>query len=215
MRTLTELAIKHGTDKHGHHNYCEHYAKHFNSFRHEGIIFLEMGIGGYKYPGRGGAGLKMWRDYFTKASVIGIDFYDKGQINFSDVAPLHVYKCSQEDETQLKSIFERHGTPSIIVDDASHNNKLTIESFNILFPLLLPGGIYVIEDIESSWWENEEFSGCANYTDFNAHTTINLIRRLMDDVCYKSIPNYKRKFPVKAIHLYENIVFIEKEENHV
>ena len=34
----------------------------------------------------------------------------------------------------------------LVVDDASHELDLTRQSFNMLFPLLRPGGLYIIED---------------------------------------------------------------------
>lgn len=212
MKTLAQLAVQYGSDKHGHHDYCQHYERHFAPFRDKECVFIEMGIGGYHYPDRGGAGLKMWRDWFdVKVKVIGFDIHGKSGIRWPNPKNFHVYQGSQNDRPFLNSIIELCGTPNIIVDDASHNNRLTCESFYYLFNKLASGGIYAIEDIESSWWENEEFEGKADYNDFKAETTINLIRQLMDDVCYKSIPNYERVFPVKAIHLYENLVFIEKE----
>lgn len=213
MINLSELAIKFGSDKHGHHYYCQHYEKHFLPFKDKECVFLELGIGGYHFPDRGGAGLKMWREWFTKASVTGIDIFDKSGINWPQQNKLNIYQGSQNDTEFLRSLIETIGRPNIIVDDASHNNKLTIQSFRILFDQLAPGGIYAIEDIESSWWQNDEFEGCEDHQDMKANTAINLIREIMNDVCYKSIPHYQRKYPIASIHLYENLVFIHKEQD--
>jgi hypothetical protein len=40
----------------------------------------------------------------------------------------------------------------IIIDDASHNYPLSLASFNGLFPLLRPGGVYVLEDWGWAHW---------------------------------------------------------------
>lgn len=58
------------------------------------------------------------------------------------------FHSSQTDEDLLKSIVvgELHNQLDLVVDDASHDYRLTKTSFDILFPLLRPGGYYIIED---------------------------------------------------------------------
>lgn len=60
------------------------------------------------------------------------------------------YGVDQSDLTALSSVIEAAGIhrPSIdlVVDDASHLVGPTRASFDLLFPLLRPGGRYVIED---------------------------------------------------------------------
>ena len=58
------------------------------------------------------------------------------------------YNSSQDDETLLNNIFddELDRRLDLVVDDASHLYEQTRKSFEILFPLLQPGGTYVIED---------------------------------------------------------------------
>jgi predicted O-methyltransferase YrrM len=58
------------------------------------------------------------------------------------------FATSQTDESALHRIVEDelHGELDLVVDDASHRYEDTKRSFEILYPLLRPGGIYVIED---------------------------------------------------------------------
>jgi len=58
------------------------------------------------------------------------------------------FGVSQTDEEALSRIVhdELHGQLDVVVDDASHRYDLTRRSFEILFPLLQPGGLYIIED---------------------------------------------------------------------
>jgi predicted O-methyltransferase YrrM len=59
------------------------------------------------------------------------------------------YGISQADgETVLPIVHEHLGsTPlDLVIDDASHKLDLTRRSFEMLFPLLREGGVYVIED---------------------------------------------------------------------
>ena len=46
-----------------------------------------------------------------------------------------------------------------IVDDASHINWHQIQAFELLFPCLKPGGIYIVEDIDSSYKARPPFNG--------------------------------------------------------
>src|SRR6188768_1034550 len=183
---LKDLAIKYGSDKHGHHDYCQHYENHIGAYTNLPITLLELGIGGYEFPDRGGAGMKMFRDFLPKAKIVGVDKWYKQGL---DVHPrMKVYQGSQDDEKFLNKVVEQEGRPSIIIDDASHMNALTIKSFQILFPLLLPGGVYVIEDIESSWWEDHGFDGTKNLDDMQKWTTINMLRSLVVPVNRKYLP---------------------------
>src|SRR5690606_41306911 len=52
----------------------------------------------------------------------------------------------------LALVINNIGEPDLIIDDGSHINEHVIESFNFLFPRLKSGGIYVIEDVQTSYW---------------------------------------------------------------
>ncbi len=58
------------------------------------------------------------------------------------------FATSQSDEAVLKRIVREdlEGELDFVVDDASHAYEHTKRSFEILFPMLSPGGIYIIED---------------------------------------------------------------------
>jgi SAM-dependent methyltransferase len=59
------------------------------------------------------------------------------------------YGVDQSDRQRLESILEdefRGRALDLVVDDASHRLDATRASFNLLFPRLRPGGLYVIED---------------------------------------------------------------------
>lgn len=58
------------------------------------------------------------------------------------------FSTSQSDRESLTRIVrdELAGELDFVVDDASHTYEQTKASFEFLFPLLQPGGIYVVED---------------------------------------------------------------------
>jgi predicted O-methyltransferase YrrM len=67
------------------------------------------------------------------------------------------YATSQTDEGTMRRIVEDelHGELDLVIDDASHRYEETKRSFEILFPLLRPGGVYVIEDW--SWAHHPDY----------------------------------------------------------
>lgn len=213
MLTLDEIALKHGTDKSSaHHNYTPHYEMFFAPYRHTDFTFVECGYGGYAYPDRGGAGAKTWREYFTKATIISTDIYPKTNIPEG----VNFYMGSQTEVELWRKIFEKHGRPTIFIDDASHVNHWSVKTFRRIFPHLLPGGLYVWEDLESSWWEapasdGQKFYGCSDALNFQANTSINFLRRLVNDVNAKHIAEWIKEYDVQSVSFFENIAFIRKK----
>lgn len=81
-RNLDRLGRIYGTDKATTgHGYTTWYLRHLPP-RREVRSLLEIGIGGttstYEYEGTaGGASLRMWRDYYTRARIVGVDIHQK------------------------------------------------------------------------------------------------------------------------------------------
>ena len=199
--TLDQIAIKHGTDKSSaHHGYCETYELYFTPLREKKLTLLELGFGGYQYPDRGGAGAKTWAEYFPKAEVYTIDN------NYKNPLPhprIHFNQVSQSDDVALSNLILHICSPDIIIDDASHTSPLTIRSFEILFPLLKSGGIYVVEDTHASYWTEHGFDG-----GWHENTTMNYFKRLTDSLNHEN--NGLQSLGIKAIHFWRQQIFILK-----
>lgn len=213
MSQLDNLFIKHGTDKSSlHHDYSKNYETHFEKFRGVNVKLLALGIGGYEFPDQGGGDLKAFSEYFYRkdSNIFGVDIYDKSGIKFPP--NVKTFIGSQNDGNFLTKVMLELGEPHIIIDDASHQNKLTIESFKHLFPWLKSGGVYVIEDLESSWYEDYGFDGTKNFKDTNHPSTINFLRELLNVVNIKFLTHEaKAAFEIESIHFYQNIAFIIKK----
>jgi hypothetical protein len=145
---LSRLAIRHGSDKFGGHVYTPTYHRLFNHLRDKPIRLLEIGIGGYMTQEAGGASLRMWADYFPAGRIVGLDVYQKRL----DVSPrIKVVQGSQTDHELLRRLSAEHGPFDIVIDDGSHMVDHVISSFRGLYPLLPPGGFYVVEDTQTSF----------------------------------------------------------------
>jgi hypothetical protein len=203
MDRLSQIAQKYITDKGiGGHNYTPIYDKYFNEFVHKGITFLEVGIGGYIYPDKGGGSLNMWAEYFGNAKIIGVDLYDKSKIQLDKRVEIH--KFGQDDGAAFANLFKSN-LPDIVIDDASHINDLTIQTFKIIFPYLKEGSIYVIEDTHTSYWK-ENYRGSNDLT--SKTTAIGYFQHLSHSLQLES--DLKNEFNIKSIHFYRQQIFIFK-----
>jgi len=210
---LDEIAIKYETDKSSlHHDYCSIYEKLFSSLRYDKFVFIECGIGGYEYIDRGGQSARMWREYFPLADIVTFDIHKKHLPNFEGIK---VFKGSQIDREFLVDMFTKVGNPTVFLDDGSHVNSHVIETFEIVFPLLKPQGIYVVEDFETSFYERDGFGGTLDLSDYTVNTSLNYFRKLVDEVNYKYIegftPNEKFKDQIESISFYRNLIVIHKK----
>lgn len=84
----------------------------------------------------------------------------------------------------MRSVAKQIGGIDIIIDDGSHINEHVIKSFSILFPLLNMGGIYAIEDLQTSYWD-ESFGHWGGSQDLSAaHTSMNFLKSLTNGLNY-------------------------------
>lgn len=172
MSLLCDLAIKHGTDKGPQwHGYTEEYDKLLSSDRMDVRNVLEMGI-------MNGASHKMWVEYFPNAKIYGFDMNE-----CESVGPNIFFYCvNQSDQEDVESFCRVVGAEckfDLVVDDASHCMRDQQMSLGILWPMLKPGGYYIIEDCatemnlrrgkHSLWGEKDR----VNFTD----VTLNCVER--------------------------------------
>jgi len=209
--SLTELAEKFGTDKTGHHDYTRHYERHLAHLRAESFALLEIGIGGYSRAGKGGASLRMWKWFFQQARIVGLDIRDK---SFVDAGRIDTYQGSQTDAEVLLRMHEERGPFTVVIDDGSHRPAHIRETFRILFPLLEEGGIYAIEDTQTSYWP--DWGGSTDRQ--SRDTTMALVKDLVDGLNHTEFrdPTHEATYTdrhVVSVHAYHNLVFIEKGQN--
>jgi hypothetical protein len=194
-RNLTGLARVYWSDKAGGHHYTPHYQRHLGHLRPRRVRLLEIGIGGYDSPTSGGASLRMWRDYFQLGEIHGLDIHEKR----IDEPRVHIHRGDQSDVAFMTQLAREHGPFDVIIDDGSHVNAHVRASFTALFhDHLRPGGIYVIEDMATAY-DPTLGGGPPGHPE----TSVELVKSLVDDVTLK--PQL-----VAAVHVYEQIAFIEK-----
>lgn len=155
MKTLDQIGIAHGTDKASEftrtyakpHDYLRHMDRLFTEMRFEPIKLLEIGVGG-------GESIRTWLEYFTHegTQIRGIDLVEKtNPWNTPGESPDKRYQFlqgNQSDQIMWKCAIANWGRDfDIVIDDGSHEPKDIIETYMALWPCLVRGGYYCIEDL--------------------------------------------------------------------
>ena len=136
-----------GTDKNTIHNYTGIYEHLLKPYRDKEGTLLELGVQ------HGGSSL-LWSKYLPKfylhlidiAAIAPSKIWD--QMN-KDQYTFHELNGYCDETVQLISSLSPNGL-DVIIDDGPHTLQSQIFAVNFYFPLLNPGGIIIIEDIQDS-----------------------------------------------------------------
>lgn len=141
-------AANYDTDKAEHSHYLRNYEEYFQPLVDEQVKLLELGV-------LKGGSLLLWRDYFPMGIIVGLDL---NPINLPDESGrIRLYQGEQQDTGLLDRIAKENAPAGfdIVIDDCSHIGELTRIGFWHLFDNhLKPGGIYVIEDWATGYWDS-------------------------------------------------------------
>ena len=123
------------------HNYLNAYERLLPFERDDVFLFLEIGV--FR-----GASALMWAEWFRNATVIGVDL----KLPKRPVLPTNL-RLEKGDATRASTVNRlksKYSSPSVILDDGSHQWNQQRESFRLLWPWLREGGVYIVEDLHSS-----------------------------------------------------------------
>jgi hypothetical protein len=167
MNELDDLARKYNTDKSSlFHNYTEPYNFMFRERRSDVLKICEVGV-------MGGASVWMWRDFFRNAQIIGIDVNPDCKSLEEDRIKIRI--GNQTDAGFLDGLIGEFGAFDIFIDDGGHTWFQQKFTFNYIFPHISPGGIYIIEDLSTSYLKGSVW-------DTAGECTVDYLKRLMDDL---------------------------------
>jgi hypothetical protein len=206
---LNRLALLFHTDKWGSHSYTKHYQRYFQPLKDKRLNVLEIGVGGYEHSDQGGESLRMWKAYFRKSRIVGIDLHDKTHFREHRI---DIRQCDQTDSEALLRLSREYGGFDIIIDDGSHMNEHVIKTFQVLFPLLRPNGIYGVEDTQTAYWPT--WGGGIG----NPQTSMAFFKSLADGLNHVEYPveDYKPDYfdqNIVEIAFFHNLIFIHKGNN--
>lgn len=183
-------------------HYFDVYERHFAAFRDKEITFLEIGV-------FHGGSMQMWKHYFgPKARIIGVDINPACKDFEEDQITIEI--GSQEDPAFLRGLAEKYGPFDIILDDGGHTMNQQLVSFDVLYPHVKRDGLYVCEDLHTSYWNG--WGGGFR----QPWTFIEFSKRLIDDLhawhshdpeSFQVTPFTQSAF---GLHFYDSILVIEK-----
>jgi hypothetical protein len=111
----------------------------------------------------------------------------------------------QSDPEFLTSVVERFGPFDVIIDDGGHTMAQQITSVECLFPTLNDGGVYLVEDTHTSYWEPFQDAD---------QTFMEWAKARLDDI---NAYHFSRDAElsvwttsVTGIHVYDSIVVLDK-----
>lgn len=209
---MKELAVRFGADKWGVHWYTDRYEQYFRNLRSRPLKILEIGVGGYGDPKQGGCSLQMWKRYFPRSLVYGVDIADKSAL---EAQRIKIFQGDQKDAQFLESVIKETGPVDIVIDDGSHVCRDQISSFQAIFPHVVAGGFYIIEDLQTSYWPG--FGGRGG--DPGTQSAIEYLKTLVDGLNYEEFMRSEEHVPsytdrnIIALHFFHSLAMIEKGEN--
>lgn len=176
LSELSKIGSKYDNEKGIAHDYLEIYNQYFSPIKNKKLKLLEIGFAT-------GTSAYMWEEYFQQAELHYIDLWEGCEQyakNLSNHSFLHI--GDQADGLFLSKLVNQVGEFDIIIDDGSHQVDHQIFSFEHLFPHVKSGGVYVIEDLHTSYWE--DFGGIGRpgnpYPSINS--TTEYLKSLIDHV---------------------------------
>lgn len=183
-------------------HYFDVYHRHFSRFIDTECVVLEIGVA------QGGS-LKMWKNYFGKQAIIyGLD--NNPSCSQFEEENIRIIIGSQSDRTFLDKLKLQIPKIDILIDDGGHTMEQQITSFEELYDHINDNGIYLCEDIHTSYLD--AYGGGYG----KSNTFLEYTKLLIDKLHAWHIPG--NRLPVSSftrqsnsIHFYDGIVVIEKK----
>ena len=210
---MYSLGKKHYTNKVHHHAYERYYEDYLSKYRNKKFNFLEIGMDS-------GASMGLWKEYFKYAKIYGLEINNEHSEN-----RIKVMKGDQSNINDLKKLVKLTKKCDVILDDGSHVPEHQLLSFNYLFENCInDGGVYIIEDIETSYWKKHTLYGYPIKAGPNAtNNIVNIFRYILPIVNreflkekeikkyykYKKISNYVLD-NISSINFGMNCIIIKK-----
>jgi len=184
------------------HHYFGIYHRHFAPFRGRSPVVLEIGV----YHG---GSLQMWRDYFGPgARIVGIDI-DPRCRQFEE-AQISVLTGDQQDRDFLAQVKRQLPHVDIVIDDGGHTMQQQITAFEELYPHVQPNGIYLCEDVQTSFYP--QYGGGyrrqGTFLEFSKDLVDKLYAWYSAEKKVVHVDEFTRG--TYALHFYDSVVVVEK-----
>lgn len=153
-----------------------------------------------------GGSMEMWKHYFgPEARIIGVDV-DPQTRAFAD-EQVEIVIGDQGDRTFLRELRDRVGDVDIFIDDGGHKMHQQIATFEEMWPAVADDGVYLIEDLHTSYWP--EYGGGGQDPTF-----IEFAKSLIDSINAWHARELHAEdaytHSIKCMHVYESVIVFDK-----
>lgn len=181
-------------------HYFPIYERHFRDFMYKSVTMIEIGVAS-------GGSLQMWKRFLgPHATIIGIDILEECKAFEEDQIAIRI--GPQQDTNFLQSIVEEFGAPDIVLDDGSHIVSHTLATFDFMYPKLSKNGVYMIEDLHTSYWE--EYEGGYRRPGTVIERCKDLIDELNGEHTRGQLPATDFSKSTLGIHIYDSVAVFER-----
>jgi hypothetical protein len=222
MRSAELRLESYNTDKIAN-GYLEYYDPVFATLVEREVRLLEIGI-------HEGGSLRLWRDYFPKGRITGIDL--RALPGLEGEERIQAFAGDQADTAFLSDVARKAAPEGfdVIIDDASHLGAPTKTAFWHLFDNhLKAGGLYVIEDWGTGYWDDwpdgrafrspswlERLVSPKNSWPAHSYGMVGFIKELIDEQAAADLTRArwsakpKRSSKFERMIVYPSVVFVQK-----
>ncbi len=185
------------------HHYFEIYERHFSRFRGKQINIVELGVS------QGGS-LQMWREYFGPLTKIwGVDINPNCK-QFEDSNTI-ITIGDQEDRNFLKTFAASLPPIDILIDDGGHTMRQQINTFEELLGVVQPNGVYLVEDLHTSYWKRwgGGYRKAGTFIEYSKSFIDKLNAWHSEERAKFDVSAFTRS--VSSIHYYDSVMVLEKK----
>lgn len=184
-------------------HYFEIYDRHLSKYRGKEVTIMEIGVN------KGGS-LKLWKNYFgRKAKIIGIDIMPECKLYEEE--QIEIYIGNQENRGFWRDMKEKIPKVDILIDDGGHYMKQQIVTFEEMFPHVEDDGIYICEDMGTSYEVKKYKSGykAPNTMIEYSKNFVDYINAWFSEQEGLEVNEYTRS--MHSVHYYTGMVVVEKQ----
>ena len=147
--SLKELIDNSRTDKNTTHSYLDLYHQLLRSKKETAKNVLEVGI-------YAGGSIKLWSDFFTNATVYGLDIINIQNIwegiKYNDKIILHTSIDAYNNDFFINNFLNKNIKCDFILDDGPHSLESMKQFIRLYSQIMTDDGILIIEDVQSWDW---------------------------------------------------------------
>ena len=183
-------------------HYLEVYDRYFGRYRGRSPVVLEIGV-------FHGGSLELWHEYFGAGLQLYAVDVDPECRKFAD-GKTRILIGDQADRAFLAQVRREVPPVDILIDDGGHRMDQQITTFEELFPHISERGVYLCEDLHTSYWKDYGggYREPGSFIEFSKQLIDKLNAWHTHDSTQLDVDDFTRT--AYSMHYYDSVLVIEK-----